>query len=97
MMLAKPFRVIAAASISGVVCGSAFAVLKHRFDLGAWTFAFVVPLFPVIAFAAEFPVNRLDRHLRRVTRDPHWLATDEGKIWLRSDEGRAWARKRSSR
>ena len=38
-------------------------------------------------------VDRFDLWLRRATRDPLWLMTDDGKTWLATPEGKAWQEK----
>jgi hypothetical protein len=41
------------------------------------------------------PVDALDLWLRRRTRDPMWLMTNEGRAWLESEEGLMWVRRSS--
>jgi hypothetical protein len=40
-------------------------------------------------------VDHVDLWLRRRTRDPIWLMTDEGRAWLSSPAGVAWTAARS--
>ena len=56
--------------------------------IGAWAVLLCLPLlFWLHLFS---PVDTLDLWLRRVTRDPYWLMTNEGAAWLRTEEGKAW-------
>jgi hypothetical protein len=41
------------------------------------------------------PVDALDLWLRRRTRDPMWLMTNEGRAWLESEDGLMWVRRSS--
>jgi hypothetical protein len=47
------------------------------------TWILAVPAYFLIWFALSVLASGLDDWLRRVTRDPLWLSTDEGRRWKR--------------
>ncbi|MGL5058833.1 MAG: hypothetical protein ACRC62_02535 [Microcoleus sp.] len=56
-------------------------------------FFFGLLLFPIFSIVGGMPIDNLDLWLRRKTRDPIWLMTDEGREWLNSEEGQIWQQK----
>ena len=88
MYVAKPFRHLFAAGVSGLGVVAAFATTRPT--LGGWAFlAAIIGLF-VAWSLGEVIINKIDFWLRRTTKDARWLASHEGRQWLKTSEGRAW-------
>jgi hypothetical protein len=51
------------------------------------TWAVAVPTYFIIWFGLSLVVPEVDHWLRRLTRDPLWLETDEGRRWKERQEG----------
>ena len=72
------------------------AVLLSKW-LGNWGVFLAFLLYPLFNLVGGMPIDYFDGWLRRKTRDPIWLMTQEGKEWLKSEEGQAWQQKDSDR
>lgn len=88
MLIPKPIRLICYGIIGlslSILCA---LILSHY--LGKWGIFVGFFLFPVFNVLGGMPIDILDQWLRRKTRHPVFLMTDEGKEWLNSEEGKAW-------
>ena len=91
MYVAKTFRLLFAAGVSGLGVAVAFAATRPT--LGRWAFlATFVGMF-VAWTLGEVVINKIDFWLRRTTKDARWLASHEGREWLKTPEGIAWKEK----
>ncbi len=88
MVIPKPIRQICY-GIIGLSISLLCALILSYFlgKLGIFMGFFLYPVFNVLG---GMPIDHIDRWLRRKTRDPIWLMTDEGREWLKSEEGQAW-------
>lgn len=93
MNIPKPVRVLCYGSIafglSGVIIGPLWP------SIGMWALIPAVLLFPVFHVLGGIPVDGFDYWLRRTTRDPVWLMTDEGRKRLATPEGAEWTRRKN--
>jgi hypothetical protein len=58
---------------------------------------FAVVMLPLFHLFGGMPIDALDQWLRRTTRDPIWLMTQEGREWLDSEQGRKWQERQGKR
>jgi hypothetical protein len=65
--------------------------------LGRLSLLFSLLVVPPISIVVTLPIDSLDLWLRRRTRDPSWLLTNEGRAWLATPEGREWVEARRDR
>jgi hypothetical protein len=84
MRVAKVYRVF----LYGVATGLVIVLLFLVF--GKWGLLAGVFLAPIISIFAGLPIDAFDLWLRRKSRDPVWLMTDEGREWLKTEDGRRW-------
>ena len=56
-----------------------------------------VVMLPLFHLFGGMPIDALDQWLRRTTRDPIWLITQEGREWLDSEQGRKWRKRNGKR
>jgi hypothetical protein len=95
MHISKPVRHVLYLLVPLLVAGALFTV-THAW-LGRLSLLFFLLVLPPISIAVTLPIDSLDLWLRRRTRDPIWLLTDEGRIWLATPEGRKWSAARNDR
>jgi hypothetical protein len=88
VLIPKPIRHICY-FIIGFFLSLFCALILSRY-LGKWGGFIGCFLYPVFSIIGGMPIDILDQWLRRKTRHPVWLMTDEGKKWLDSEEGKAW-------
>jgi hypothetical protein len=50
-------------------------------------------LFPIFNVFGGAPIDAFDLWLRRKTKDPIWLMTQEGRQWLETEEGKEWQKR----
>jgi hypothetical protein len=88
VLIPKPIRQICYCIIGlsfSTVCA---LILSH--SLGKLGIFLGFLLYPVFNVLGGMPIDNFDRWLRRKTRDPVWLMTQEGREWLKSEEGQVW-------
>lgn len=88
MRISKPIRQILYLLVSLGVSGSLAAATRS--SLGWAALCFFVLAFPPLSLLLTLPIDALDRWLRRRSRDPMWLLSEEGRAWLESEAGRSW-------
>jgi hypothetical protein len=84
MRVAKVHRVL----FYGLATGAVIAMLFLVF--GNWGLVVGVLVAPIINVFVGLPIDSFDLWLRRRSRDPQWLMTDEGRAWLSTEDGRRW-------
>lgn len=75
MYIAKPFRVLVCGIVGGAGAVLTFAFLQKHID--SWAVIPTLISIPIFWFLGEWPVNKFDFWLRRVTRDPIWVRQQE--------------------
>ncbi len=86
MRIGKPWRTLLQSAIAGALMGFG-SVVGVGCASAPWRWAVWASLLPLsfpVYLASGFLVDSVDHWLRRVTRDPLWLMTDEGRRWLQS-------------
>lgn len=95
MLIPKPIRQILYCVIALFLCIlCALLLSKWLGNLGI-VLAFL--LYPLFNVCGGIPIDSLDLWLRRKTRDPIWLISNEGREWLKSEEGELWQQQNSDR
>jgi hypothetical protein len=84
MRVAKIYRVFLYGAATGVV------IVGLSLVFGKWGLLVGVLLAPIINIFAGLPIDAFDLWLRRRSRDPLWLMTDEGRALLKTEDGRRW-------
>ncbi len=88
MLIPKPIRLISYCLVGlslSILC--ALILSQKLGKLGIFMGFFLYPVFNILG---GMPIDIVDCWLRRKTRDPIWLMTQEGREWLKSEEGQAW-------
>ncbi len=88
MLIPKPIRLICYCLVGlslSILC--ALILSQKLGKLGIFMGFFLYPVFNILG---GMPIDIVDSWLRRKTRDPIWLMTQEGREWLKSEEGQAW-------
>ncbi len=88
MLIPKPIRLIGYCLVGlslSILC--ALILSQKLGKLGIFMGFFLYPVFNILG---GMPIDIVDSWLRRKTRDPIWLMTQEGREWLKSEEGQAW-------
>lgn len=88
MTIPKPIRCILYPIPGAVLAGGLIGLFHGRWGWPA--FLFVLVALPPVGTVLSLPVDSLDLWLRRRTRDPVWLLTDEGRAWLMTADGQHW-------
>ena len=89
MLIPKPVRHLLYPLLPVTI---AWALIRLTYAHWGWpSLLFLVIAIPPISIFVSMPIDAFDLWLRRRTRDPIWLLTDEGRSWLDSGEGRKWS------
>jgi hypothetical protein len=81
MLIGKPVRLLASLSFTTAMLGVAIYA-SNCWWLGLLFF----PAYLVVSLL----IDALDLRLRRTTKDPLWLISNEGKSWLDTADGHDW-------
>jgi len=91
--ISKPIRILCYPIVS---IGLSLLICKGlQYFIGIWVYLFYLPLF--LLFHILSPIDFLDLWLRKVTKDPVWLMTEEGREWLETEEGKQWLIKKKAK